>query len=185
MIMNKVQLRKKIIQQRKSLSPQIWQEKSNSICNNLAKIPIFKKANVVLAYFPINQEPNLNSLFFLNKKWGFPRCVKKQLQWHLWQPEEALKIGKYGIKTPLPTAPKIESKEVDLILVPSVACDYNGYRLGYGGGYYDRLSSSSQWCNIPKIGIVFNNAYLPQLPVDPWDQKLQGVCTEFGYHQHF
>jgi 5-formyltetrahydrofolate cyclo-ligase len=65
-----------------------------------------------------------------------------------------------------------------LILVPAVACDSQGYRLGYGGGYYDRLLSSTEWTPKPTIGIVFEFAYLPQLPVDFWDKQLHGVCTE-------
>jgi 5-formyltetrahydrofolate cyclo-ligase len=69
---------------------------------------------------------------------------------------------------------------VDLILVPAIACDVQGYRLGYGGGFYDRLLSTPAWRAKPTIGIVFEFARLPQLPVDPWDRPLQGICTESG-----
>lgn len=68
--------------------------------------------------------------------------------------------------------------EVDLILVPAVACDARGYRLGYGGGFYDRLLSSADWKSKPTIGIVFEYAYVSQLPVDPWDKPLNSICTE-------
>ncbi|MHC5824929.1 MAG: 5-formyltetrahydrofolate cyclo-ligase, partial [Nostoc sp.] len=61
---------------------------------------------------------------------------------------------------------------------PSVACDYQGYRLGYGGGYYDRLLSLPQWQTKPTIGIVFDFAYLSQIPIESWDKPLQAVCTE-------
>jgi len=180
--MNKVQLRQKFLKQRKALSLQDWQEKSDHLCQYLCSSDIFQKAQTILAYFSINQEPNLNSLLILDKKWGFSRCVNDQLEWHFWQDQDNLEIGKYGIKTPLVNAPKIETKQVDLILVPAVACDHFGYRLGYGGGYYDRLFSNSEWEHIPKIGIIFDFAYVSRLSVDPWDQKLQGICTELGFY---
>jgi 5-formyltetrahydrofolate cyclo-ligase len=69
---------------------------------------------------------------------------------------------------------------VDLILVPAVACDVRGYRLGYGAGYYDRLLSSSPWRAIPTLGVVFEYARLPSLPQDSWDLPLGGVCSESG-----
>jgi len=55
------------------------------------------------------------------------------------------------------------------------------YRLGYGGGYYDRLLSSEEWASKPTIGIVFEFACLPELPIEPWDKPLQDVCTETGF----
>ncbi|MEM6425630.1 MAG: 5-formyltetrahydrofolate cyclo-ligase, partial [Cyanobacteria bacterium P01_D01_bin.128] len=59
-------------------------------------------------------------------------------------------------------------------------CDVKGYRLGYGGGYYDRMLSDSRWANKPTIGIVFEYARLPALPRQPWDRPLDGICTESG-----
>jgi 5-formyltetrahydrofolate cyclo-ligase len=181
--MNKAKLRKQILQQRKMLPELTWQHKSDRLCDQLSSIPAFQTAQTILAYFSINQEPDLHSLFSSSKKWAFPRCLNQQLTWHLWQPEDPLEIGLYGVKNPLINAPQIEAKQVDLILVPALACDHQGYRLGYGGGYYDRLFSNRKWSKIPKIGIIFEFAYLANLPVDPWDQKLQGICTELNYYE--
>lgn len=181
--MNKAKLRRQLLKQRKMLPELTWQQQSDRLCEHLGAIAVFQKAQTVLAYFSINQEPNLHSLFSQPKKWAFPRCINQQLTWHLWQPEDPLEIGLYGVKTPLINAVPIDVNQVDLILVPALACDHNGYRLGYGGGYYDRLFSDSKWQNIPKIGIVFEYAYLVNLPVDPWDQKLQGICTELNYYE--
>jgi 5-formyltetrahydrofolate cyclo-ligase len=84
---------------------------------------------------------------------------------------------------PLPTAPLINAEDVDLILVPSVACDRLGYRLGYGGGFYDRLLTNSAWSTKKTIGITFDFACLPRLPIDAWDRPLTAVCTEAGLFQ--
>ena len=175
---NKTIIRTKILKQRQALSPLDWQTNSNLICDRLKTLALFKQAKTIFAYFSFRHEPDLSSLFSLNKNWAFPRCVDKSLEWRLWHPGEPLAIGKYNIQEPLKTAPIISPSAADLILVPTVACDEQGYRLGYGGGFYDRLLSSPQGSNIPTIGIVFNFAFIPQLPIDPWDIKLDFICSE-------
>ncbi|HEY9799422.1 MAG TPA: 5-formyltetrahydrofolate cyclo-ligase [Leptolyngbyaceae cyanobacterium] len=176
---SKVELRRSLIKTRRSMSVWEWREKSDRICTLLQSSPLFTQAKTILAYFSFRQEPDLSPLFATtNHRWGFPRCVGESLYWHTWTPGEPLNTNAYCIKEPLPQAPIINSEEVDLILVPSVACDYRGYRLGYGGGYYDRLLSSPEWSKKPTMGIIFDFAYLPQLPVEAWDQPLQAVLTE-------
>ena len=174
----KIQLRQEILARRKALSVKEWQEKNHQICDRLLAFPLFQQATTILAYFSFRREPDLSCVFNTNKNWGFPRCVKSTLSWHFWQFGEPLKQGKYGILEPLNNAPQILPQTVDLIIVPSVACDTFGYRLGYGGGYYDRLLSSPKWQHIPKLGIVFDLAYVPQLPIESWDIKLNYIGTE-------
>ncbi|HBB30312.1 MAG TPA: 5-formyltetrahydrofolate cyclo-ligase [Cyanobacteria bacterium UBA9273] len=158
-----------------------WRSKSDRICSHLQSSPLFAQSKTILAYFSFRQEPDLSSLFTDTKHdWGFPRCVGKSLIWHKYQAPEPTQKGAYGIVEPLPEAPLVEPNEVDLILVPAVACDVRGYRLGYGGGFYDRLLSSREWASKPTIGIVFEFAYLPELPIDSWDKPLQAVCTDKG-----
>lgn len=182
-LQGKAELRRTLLKTRQSMPVAEWRQKSDRICTNLQAIPLFTSAQTILAYFSFRQEPDLSSLFIDNRyRWGFPRCVGDTLNWHLWSPEENSQLlqGAYGISEPRATAPTIESTEVDLILVPGVACNYQRYRLGYGGGYYDRLLSLTGWAAKPTIGIVFEFAYLPELPVDSWDKPLQNVCTEVG-----
>ena len=186
--MLKKELRSSLLKKRQSMSETEWREKSDRLCHHLQNFSLFQKSQTVLAYFSFRQEVDLSLLFnnhrentiFSIKKWGFPRCVKKSLSWHIWQPENYLQKGKYGILEPESNAPLLHSSEVDLILIPAIACDLNDYRLGYGGGFYDRMLSSEEWGSKPTIGIVFEFAYLQQLPIDPWDKPLTAVCTENG-----
>jgi 5-formyltetrahydrofolate cyclo-ligase len=181
----KKMLRKRLLTQRKALSPQDWRTKSDAICQNLAQFEWVQNAQTILVYLSDRQEPNLAHLWthhYPHKRWGIPRCVEKKLIWHEWQPAQPQQIrpGAYGILEPVSTLPVLEANAVDLILVPAVGCDRRGFRLGYGGGFYDRLLSDSAWANIPTIGIVFEFAYLEQLTPDPWDCPLKAVCTETG-----
>ncbi|OKH55925.1 5-formyltetrahydrofolate cyclo-ligase [Calothrix sp. HK-06] len=176
---NKVQLRAQLLQARAAISVTEWQEKSSSICTLLVNSGLLAKAKTILAYFSFRTEPDLSPLFYdSNYRWGFPRCVGKTMSWHVWKPGDSTNLGTYGITEPNSNAPIIKPNEVDLILVPCVACDHKGYRLGYGGGYYDRMLSKTEWQSIPTIGIVFEFAYLPQLPIESWDKPLQNICTE-------
>ena len=182
--MEKKALRRSLIQARTSLGDREWKTKSDRLCQHLKSSRLFNQARTILAYFSFRQEPDLSPLFTSEhpslNRWGFPRCVGKSLVWHSWQPGDPLENGTYGIREPHPTAPLLSPDEVDLILVPSVACDWRGYRLGYGGGFYDRLLSQPQWSEKPTIGIIFEFARLPELPIDAWDKPLQAVCTDDG-----
>ncbi len=179
--MEKNGLRRSLIAKRRSQSLEEWQRSSQQICNHLKSLPLVQQSSTILAFFSFKQEPDLSLLFSLPKTWGFPRCVEQSLSWHSLSPEFPLRTGAYGILEPSAENPIVESDPVDLILVPCVACDLRGYRLGYGGGFYDRLLSAPEWRGKPTIGIVFQSAIVSELAIDPWDYPLQGVCTEQGY----
>lgn len=180
-------LRSHLLQQRQAIASADWQAKSEAICQHLSQSEVYRSAQVVLAYMSTRREPDLSALWTNNelqpKHWGLSRCVGQDLAWHACSPSipEQFQVGAYGILEPIATLPTLEPEEVDLILVPAVACDRKGFRLGYGGGFYDRLLSHPQWIGKPTVGIVFEFAYLEQLPTDTWDYLMQSVCTENGW----
>jgi 5-formyltetrahydrofolate cyclo-ligase len=181
---SKAELRRTFLKKRQSMSVDEWREKSDRLCTHLQTSPPFTSAQTILAYFSFRQEPDLSPVFAdSSRHWGFSRCVGDALSWHIWKLGDTLQKGTYGILEPDSAAPKFEPTEVDLILVPAVACDQRGYRLGYGGGFYDRMLSSPEWESKPTIGIVFEFAYLPQLPIDKWDKPLKAICTETGFNK--
>ncbi len=181
MNIEKKRLRKKYLQQRIALSFPQWQDQSKRICQHLLDSLFFAQSRVVLSYLSFKQEPDL-SILHENKQfiWGVPRCQGNDLIWHQYSSNTDLEMGKYGILEPSIHSPLINLDLVDLILVPSVGCDRLCYRLGYGGGYYDRLFAQPMWQNIIKIGIVFEFAYVDELMRESWDQPLDYICTETG-----
>jgi len=180
--LSKAELRRRLLKVRQSMEKEIWQTKSLQLCEQLRQLPLLARSQTILAYFPTRQEPDLSSLFTLQKTWGFPRCIGQHLAWHQWSPDANLPLQKsaFGTLEPHLDSPQLTVDQVDLVLVPALACDAQGYRLGYGAGFYDRLFSSSDWASKPTIGIVFEFARLPELPHDSWDYPLQAVCTEAG-----
>lgn len=174
--MNKAQWRAQCLAQRQQISAQRLQEHSLALAAHLATF-LAGRHQVVLAYLAFRQEPDLIALFAdVPCTWVIPRVVERTLIWHRYEPER-LTIGKYGIQEPQLDCQSIDPSEAALALVPALACDHQGFRLGYGGGYYDRFLASYP---LPTLGICFSEFVFPELPRDPWDQPLAGIATELG-----
>ncbi len=174
--MNKAQWRALCLAQRQQLSAQNIQARSLALSAHLATF-LENHNQVVLAYLAFRQEPDLQALFAeVPCAWAIPRVVERTLIWHRFEPKR-LTIGKYGIQEPHPDCQSIDPSEAALALVPALACDHQGFRLGYGGGYYDRFLASYP---LPTLGICFSEFVFPELPRDPWDQPLGGIATELG-----
>ncbi len=180
-------LRQYLLSKRRSLSNEAWRIASDQLCHNLRNFALFQAATTILSYYSHRQEPDLSGLFSLEKTWGLPRCVSKDLKelaWHHYQPGDRLISGQFGITEPHPDLPLINLAHLDLILVPAVGCTKKGDRLGYGGGFYDRFFASLTR-PVTTIGIVFECCLTEQLPSDPWDIALDYVCTEKNiYSRH-
>lgn len=178
----KRQLRRRFLAQRQGMAPAVWRDRSGAIGDRLRGLDVLERATVILAYLSHRQEPDLlplmGSSWGQTKIWGLPSCEGTRLIWHEWRAEDPLVSGSFGIREPLPDAPLVDRDRVDAILVPLVAGDRAGYRLGYGGGFYDRLLADPAWQRPPAIGIAFDFALVDHLPREPWDRPLQGLVTE-------
>ncbi|PZO15919.1 MAG: 5-formyltetrahydrofolate cyclo-ligase [Leptolyngbya foveolarum] len=174
--------RRKLLKARQAIPTRIRQAKSNSICQHLQNWQPFARSRLTLAYHSFRSEPDLSPLFRQRRVWGFPRCEGKALKWHRWFPASpwTFHTGTHGLTEPDPASPAVEPYQVDLILVPCLACDISGSRLGYGSGFYDRMLADPLWAKKTTIGIVFKFARLPQIPKADWDIPLSGICTESG-----
>lgn len=177
----KTHLRQQFRQQRDRLDTV---ELSQQLSQRLSTWPELQRSRTILAYWPHNSELSLLALMELwhAKIWGLPRCLPgKQLAWHAYAPQrdrERLVSGKFGILEPPPTFPLVDLVTVDAVLVPALACDRWGTRLGYGGGYYDRCLARSELQQCLTVGIVTGSGFsqIP-LPRDDWDVSLQAIAT--------
>src|SRR5262249_53970840 len=119
----------------------------------------------------------LKALVELGCHIAFPRMVGKDLalDFHLVPDGEVLKPGAFGIHEPEAHWPSVMPQ---LLLVPLLAFDAKGHRLGYGGGFYDR---TIQAFGVPAIGIAYAGQEVASLPAEPHDMALDGVLTEMGF----
>ena len=131
-------------------------------------------------YYPIGSEfdplPLLQTLRFAGVRTGLPRVVgKRPLEFRRWVPGELLVEGEYGTKEPGPDAPPFTP---DLILVPLLAFDARGGRLGWGGGYYDRTLEANP--GAIAVGLAFDEQEVESVPTEPHDRRLDAVLTPGG-----
>ena len=107
-----------------------------------------------------------------------------QMHFRLWTPGTRLCRNAFGIPEPCPGAPHIWRRELDVVLLPLVAFDANGHRLGMGGGYYDRYFATRCLGNTLRprlIGVAHAFQQVPCLERQPWDVSLDAVITEHGW----
>jgi len=173
----KTKLRKKVLKIRQIINKKNIQIDFNQIIKILKKEKITKK--VVGGYYPVNFEVDDLELLKKFKKKGFSIAlpvIKEnfQMNFYKWSFSDPLKINKYGIPEP-------KNKNIvwpDILLVPLVAFDKNLNRLGYGGGYYDRLIKKlSKKKKIIKIGLAISVQKIDKVPINIYDQKLDYIVT--------
>jgi len=173
----KSKLRKRILKAREKFNIKNIQIDFNQIIKILKKEKISKK--IIGGYYPVNFEIDDLALLREFKKNRFKislPVIKKnfQMDFYTWSFSEPLKINRYGIPEP-------ESKNIvypDVLLIPLVAFDKNLNRLGYGGGYYDRLIKRlSKKKKIIKIGLAFSLQEIDKVPINVYDQKLDYIVT--------
>ena len=135
------------------------------------------KNNYVGIYWPFKNEVDIRSL---NDKYSLalPRCEKnKELLFCAWEDKQLSKDIE-GIPSPDPSL-KLSYEQISLIFIPCLAVDKNLTRLGYGGGYFDRLRRDRNWNAIPCIGVLTSNCVSHNLLTrGDWDIPLSGFITE-------
>lgn len=109
---------------------------------------------------------------------ALPVVVAKNtpLVFRQWKPGDALVLGRWDIQIPSEAAPEVLP---DVLLVPLLAFDREGFRLGYGGGFYDRtLEKLRAQKNVTAIGIAYAGQEVDEVPRDAYDQRLDWIMTE-------
>ena len=173
---------------RRELSPEFCHEQDAELCRIISELPEFAAAETVLLYAPLGAEINVLPLATAAKKLGkrvaFPRCntATKTMTFHYVEDVSELAVGSYGIREPKADA-EVYRGEPAVCIVPGLAFDAHGNRLGYGGGYYDKFLFE---CNIPSIAPVREGFITDtELPTDEHDVKSDITVTVKGGVRYF
>ena len=146
------------------------------------------KTNIaVSAYWPFRHEidvrPLLNRLNHIGCTCLLPIIIgrEKPLQFRQWKPGDTLEVSRFGVMGPSRHHP---NGTPEIVVVPLLAFDSGGYRLGYGGGYYDlTLEKLRKRSSILAVGAAYQVQQVDSVPHDQFDQRLDAVVTEEGILQ--
>lgn len=164
---DKIELRKKAKNIRKNLD---MKKISADLTDLIRKNEIYLQAKNVMLFYPTEFEVDLRKLFDDNKKFYLPKVDGEELLVCPYCRE--LKKSSFGICEPCsnPVSPDI----LDLVIVPALMCDEDGYRLGYGGGFYDRFIKK-YGDNFKTISPIPKELFTQNLPHDEFDQKVDEI----------
>lgn len=198
----KITIRKKLLTHRLKLPKKEVENLSKKIIKRLEASKEYKKAKTILLYHPIKNEvntlpllkdycrktsenskikssakssKNLSSSF--SKIFTLPRICTKTNRIHLHQITDlqTLKTGKFNIKEPTKFHKEIPRKKIDLVIVPGIAFDKKGHRIGFGKGYFDKLLKT---LSARKIALAYDFQIIDNVPAEPHDRKVDMIVTE-------
>ena len=176
----KRRIRAEMREREKTLSAEDSARMSASVMAQFEEIPQFKAARTVLLYMSISGEVetrNFIDRWASAKRMAVPLVAGTDLELRLYDPSK-LAAGYRGIPEPSEDSARIDPSEVDFAIVPGVAFEETAggkvRRLGRGKGFYDRLLPR---LSCPVYAAAFGFRMIADLPTDPWDALLDGVCT--------
>lgn len=152
------------------------------ICRKILTLPAYIQAKTVL-FFAAKQN-EIQTQMLLQWAWRdgkrvlVPRCAEKGcMDAYAITSMQDLQKGQYGIDEPKQYCAFVGKDEIDFAVIPCMAADPYGNRLGYGGGYYDRYLADTAFC---KTTICYEHLLVPMIPTEVYDQKMDIVVTEKG-----
>ena len=188
-------LRRALRAQRNTLSAAQQLRAAQQLATRLATQPLFRVSRRIAVYLPndgeIDPVPLMTRIWRMNKICYLPilsRLTHDRLWFAPFKPDTPLTQNRFGIFEPLtPARNRISAQELDLILMPLVAFDTQGNRLGMGGGFYDKslafLRTRRVWRKPHLIGLAHDFQRVDKLTASAWDVPLQAVATDGGIYQ--
>ncbi len=175
----KTDLRKWIANKKKEFSLSVLEERSDILLQIIELLPEFVNAKTVFLYYSMPDEVATHAFV---KKWSNTKCIylpvieADEMKLREYSPNEGLITGSFNIKEPQGALCK-DFEVIDFAMVPGVAFDRHGFRMGRGKAYYDRVLPLLV-CS--KVGVCFDFQLMDKVPLDEWDVPMDFVVTELG-----
>ncbi len=152
------------------------------VAAHVAEWPGYHRARTVLLYAALQGELEtaalLDRVLADGKRLALPRCgADGGMQAVLVKDWRALQWGRFGVREPALTSPALEAREIDMALIPGLAFDGAGHRLGRGKGYFDRFLAQTE---AVAAGLAYEEQVLPRVPTEAHDCGVQYVITARG-----
>ena len=177
-------LRRSALLARRSLSDEQRRGAAEAVVRRLLALPALRDARTVLLYAATADELDVTALVRPLVDGGtrtlFPRVRGERLELVAASDLLGLTLGYRGVREPV--GPPIDPEVVDVAIVPGVAFDVHGGRLGHGGGHYDRLLAALPE-DRPRIGVCYACQVVPRVPREAHDLPVDLVVTEAGVHR--
>lgn len=176
-------LRAEMLARRNAMSEEEIAEKSADIVEIACALPSWQQAGVVCSYLAIGSEVRSAALiekaFSQGMVVALPRTdmQQKRLTLHPVSSLKELLQGPFGLLEPPADSPNISPADIELFIIPGMAFDARGNRLGYGAGFYDQLLKNTA---APRLALAFAQQIAPNIPVDEWDVPLDLLVTDDG-----
>jgi 5-formyltetrahydrofolate cyclo-ligase len=155
-------------------------KRSKTIQEFVIKSKEFEPAKVVGTYYALGSEVTTELIIkrakILGKKIALPRVEEDKITFYKLSSMKSLIRSRFGILEP---SPYEQMSDIDILIVPGIAFDKKGNRLGYGMGFYDRLLSCKRTFS---IGLAYSFQLLENLPHDKYDKRLDAIASEDGIH---
>lgn len=180
----KKNLRDRYRRKRKSLSGVLKAEKDRKIFDNIRSMPEYTVASMVLCF--VSKPEEINTHGFINqcladrKIVAVPYCIDKtrDMDFYIIESLDQLEKRTYGVLEPVPEkSVKVKDFTDSICVIPGISFDDYGYRLGYGGGYYDRFLAE-KFDGYEKIGVCYNDHIRPNLIHGRYDVPCDWIVTE-------
>lgn len=178
----KAELRGRYKKLRLQLSPEVKEELDQKILNRVMNLWQYREAGLILTYVSTPIEVNTRRLIekslLAGKRVAVPRCVPgtREMEFYLIRSIEELSPGTFGVLEPSPEhSVLLEDFSKGLCIVPALSFDYQGYRLGYGKGYYDRFLARFGGSS---VGLCYDNCMARNLPAGRYDRPVQLIVTQ-------
>ena len=177
-------IRAEVLRRRDSIPLDLKKRKDDIIKNRLFNLDEFIDAKSVLIYVSFRTEVDtfglLNGILCLGKKLVVPLVNSKQKSLTLYEIKDTSELVPGYMEIPEPEVSedrKVELKDINIIVVPGTGFDIKGNRLGYGGGYYDRLLADAEK-HIPTIALAFEEQIIEDISAEPHDIKMDIIVTD-------
>ncbi len=172
----KMTIRKAMISLTKSKSEKELQDISVKICEAIEKNKSFQDAKIILCFWSLPDEVNTHDFI---QKWSgtktflLPKVIGENLELHKFTTTENMEKGEFGIDEPI-SETFSDYNKIDLCIIPGLAFDKEGARMGRGKGFYDRFLPKT---NCHKLGICFPWQIVPKIECAPWDIPMDEVVS--------